>query len=118
MLSQVRSMLNMKIINLIHVFITGIVLVYIGYKKQNTPKWAYNLLYVLSALIILLVSIPSISLNYWSMVKIIHYLIILPLFVYVAYYKNLSNEGYNGLMGLGLVVIFYHAYKFLIRLNN
>ena len=113
------NILNIKKINLIHIFITGLLLVYIGYKKNNTEKIAYYLLGLMTIAIVLLVPTPKSILNisYWNMIHWTHYLIILPLFSYVTYLglnkKSMTNELYDGLLGTGLVVIIYHSYKYL-----
>ena len=112
------NILNMKTINLIHVFITGLLLVYIGYKKKDTEKLAYYLLGLMTILIVLLVPFPSsiLNLSYWNMIHWTHYLIILPAFAYITYLglnnKYMSNELYDALLGTGLVVIVYHLYKY------
>ena len=109
---------NMKTINLIHIFVFGLLLVYIGYRKKDTEKLAYYLLGLMTILIVLLVPFPSsiLNLSYWNMIHWTHYLILLPLFGYITYLglnnKSMSNELYDGLLGTGLVVIVYHSYKY------
>lgn len=112
------NILDIKKINLIHIFITGLLLVYIGYKKKDTEKLAYYLLGLMTILIVFLVPFPSsiLNLSYWSMIHWTHYLIILPAFAYITYLglynKPMTNELYDGLLGTGLVVIVYHLYKY------
>ena len=113
------NILDIKKINLIHIFITGLLLVYIGYKKKYTEKLAYYLLALMTILLVLLVPFPSSisNLSYWNMIHWTHYLIILPAFAYITYLglyeKPMSNQLYDGLLGTGLVVIVYHSYKYL-----
>ena len=83
------NILNMKTINLIHIFITGLLLVYIGYKKKDTSKFAYYLLGLMTIFIVLLVPFPSkiLDLSYWTLIHWTHYLIILPAFAYITYLR-------------------------------
>ena len=102
----------------IHVFIIGVILTYIGYMKDETPEWTFRILYVLSGLMFLLIRFKDVDLkNKRDIIKITHFLVILPFVLYVAYTKKLSSVMYNVLFGLGIFVILYHAYKAFTRYN-
>ena len=117
MISELRKLIPMKMIYFTHIFLVSPTLIYIGYKKNETPNIIFNLLYLFSLSIMLLVVIRNLNFNYWTMIKLMHYLIIVPLFLYIAYYRNLSNNGYNSLIGLGLMLIVYQSYKLYLMLN-
>lgn len=38
------------IVNLFHIFVVSLLLIYVGYKKNRTPEWAYTALLVLGVL--------------------------------------------------------------------
>ena len=118
MLSTIRRQIPMKWINMIHVLLFGITLVYVGLKKERTPSWVHKLFYVYAACIPLLVGFPSFSLGYWQIIKWAHYLVLLPFFIYLGYQTSYSNEAYQGLLGMGVLLIIYHCYKFFIRMKR
>ena len=111
-------------INLLHVFVIGVIFVYIGYNKEETPYWIYNILYVLAVLIVLLIDIRNINvtnlthLNKRNIIKIVHLVVILPLILYVAYTRTLSPMMYDSLLWIGVVVILYHAYRSFTRYQS
>tara|TARA_B100001094_G_scaffold185963_1_gene180148 strand:- start:361 stop:711 length:351 start_codon:yes stop_codon:yes gene_type:complete len=111
MFSELRKLIPIKLIYISHIFIIGLTLLYIGYKKNNTPKNIFNLLYIFSLGIVSIVIIRKIDFSYWSLIKLMHYIVILPLFLYIAYKKNFTHSQYNSIFGLGLIVIVYQSYK-------
>ena len=107
---------SMKIMNLIHVFTIGALLIYIGSMQNRTPKWAFYTLYVLCGLMILLIGVPTKpAFSYWSAIHWSHYLIFLPLLLYIAYQQKFSKQVYQAMVGVGLVIVVYHIYKFILR---
>jgi hypothetical protein len=112
--------LDIKIINLIHILFQGTLFIYIGLMKQNTSIYAYYLLLLLTLLILFLVPLPNLKVTYWNSIKISHYLIFLPLLLYLSYLgiykKKISNNIYDLLFVLGVFVILYHSYKLYQRL--
>lgn len=115
--------LQMKYINLMHILVQGLLLVYIGFKKTETPKFIYIIIGVLALLIPFSMHRPNISINYWNIVNIIHYLFIMPAFLYLSYegyYNNASNispEMFNNIFITGIIIMIYHIYKLYTRLN-
>ena len=103
---------NIGHINLIHILIIGLTLSYIGYKKNLTYKHVYNFLGLLALLIPFLVHRPQLTkINYWNIIRIFHYIIYMPILLYIAYYKTLSSANYNNLFITGIIIIVYHLYK-------
>jgi Ca2+/Na+ antiporter len=102
---------NISHINAFHVLVVGALLAYIGKKKNNTHKYVYYLLGIATLLIPLSISLPSFDLNYWNIIKLLHYLVFLPGLLYLTYYQKFSEETYNNLFISGIVIIVYHLYK-------
>ena len=111
MFSNLRKLIPMKLIYLTHIFLVAPTLLYIGYKKNDTPNIIFNLLYLFCLGICLLVVVRNIEFSYWSLIKLMHYLIIVPLFYYIAHKKKFTNAQYNSIFGLGLIVAVYQSYK-------
>ena len=101
-----------------HILIQGLLLVYIGYKKDNTPKFIFYIFAFLALLIPFSIYRPSTSVSYWNLVNIIHYLFIMPLFLYIAYKQKFTKEIYENIFILGIIVIVYHLYKLFIRIKK
>ena len=113
--------LEMKYINLMHILVQGLLLTYIGYNKNNTPKFIYIIIGILALLIPFYNHLPRLSFSYWNLVNILHYLIIIPSFLYVAYYgyqKKLTENIYNNLFISGIIIMIYHSYKLYKRIIN
>ena len=115
---KLRKNIDIKIINMVHIFIVGTVLAFIGFKKNKTPKKVFYLLYVLCLLLVFLVGIPKPKLSYWNVIKIVHYLLILPALLYIAYTKEFSNNTYNIIMATGIGIIGYHSFRLFGRLKK
>lgn len=102
---------NISHINAFHVLIVGSLLAYIGKKKNNTHKYVFYLLGAISLIIPLSINLPKYKLSYWNIVKLLHYLLFLPIFLYISYYQNFSEETYNTMFISGIIIIVYHLYK-------
>jgi hypothetical protein len=103
-------------INLIHALLIGTILIYIGHYKEKSNHLAYYLLGLLAILIVVLVPLPSnLSLGYWNLIHIIHYLIFLPWLLYIAYQQKVNPDRYETLFITGVIIVIYHAYKAWIR---
>ena len=119
MLKDIRSKFDMKTINLIHVLVTGTLLACIGYKKDKTPQWKFYALGFMALMIPVLVHLPKkFSLQYWTVIKLTHYLVILPGLLYISYKQKFSEQVYDSIFALGVGVSGYHAYKYYTRLNK
>lgn len=111
--------LDIKIINLVHVFVVGAILMYIGMNGNNTPKETYYVLFSLVLLIFFIVPPPKMrGFSYWNIIHLTHYLIIVPGLLYIAYFglhKKLTSNVYTILTYLGGGICLYHGYKFATR---
>ena len=113
--------LPMYIINILHVFLQGLLLAYIGFMKEKTPKIIYIILALLALSIVISIDLPKLDFNltYWNMVYLSHYILILPSLLYVSYigyYSNFSSSSYDLIMWIGIFVMLYHGYKAINRL--
>lgn len=106
----------MIVVNLVHIFIQGLLLVYIGYKKNETPKFIYYILGGLALLIPFSIHKPGLHTSYWNLINVFHYLFVMPLFLYIAYQQKFTDDGYNNLLILGIIIIVYHLLKLIMRL--
>jgi len=109
-------MFDLKTNNLIHIFIQGLLLTYIGYMKNKTHKYVFYLLGLIALTIPAVVHLPNFQLNYWNMIAWLHYIGIMPLLLYIAYKQKLSKDSYQNLFIFGIIIIIYHSYKYYSRL--
>lgn len=105
-------------INLFHILVTGPVLVYIGRMRNDSSSMAFYLLGILACCIPLVVNAPQLKLSYWSIISILHYFIIMPSLIYIAYKQKLSESQYTASFITGLVIMGYHSYKAYGRLSG
>ena len=111
-------MLQLKYINMIHIFVIGIILLLLGIYKQGSCKVLYYLLGILALSIPILVPLPKEQLNYWNTIRLTHYFILLPFLLYIAFMQNsLSNGMYDLLLLISTVIIVYHSYKLYTQKN-
>ena len=111
--------LEIKYINLMHILVQGLLLTYVGYMKNNTPKFIYYIIGILALLIPFYNHLPRFSFSYWNLINILHYIIIIPSFIYIAYYgyyNKLTTNNYNNLFIIGIITMLYHSYKLYNRL--
>ena len=110
--------LPMKYVNLLHILVIGASLAYIGYFQHKSPQWIYYLLGLLGLTIILLVPVPNLDFsNMRNILYSAHYILFIPGFIALAYYglqNKLTKETYVLLGFVGLFIIIYHLYKFII----
>ena len=111
--------IDIRIVNLFHVFVIGALLMYIGMKGNDTPAQAYYVLFSLIILLFFIVPRPKAKgFTYWNIVHISHYFLVIPSLFYLAYFgfhKKLNDNVYNVLMYLGGGISLYHGYKFATR---
>ena len=113
--------LPMVYTNLFHILVLGSLLSYIGFLKVK-DAWAYMLLAILSVAILALVPFPKgISLGYWNLVHISHYLFMLPALLYLSYlgYSNkIPEQHFNTIGTVGAIIVVYHSFKLYTRLQR
>ena len=110
----------MKYVNMLHIFVIGALLVYIGYFKAKSPRPIYYVLGLLGLAIILFVPFPSLDFtNLRNVLYIAHYILFIPGFIALAYFglqNKLTKETYRALGFVGAFIIIYHLYKLITRL--
>lgn len=115
--------LDLKIINILHILVLSTLLGYIGYFKEKANKNVYILLGLWTLMIPIFVPLPEFSkslFSYWNIIKFSHYIIFLPLLLYLSYYgykNNFSKNTYTSILFTALFIALYHSYKLYIRLK-
>tara|TARA_Y100000310_G_scaffold244732_1_gene249606 strand:- start:292 stop:654 length:363 start_codon:yes stop_codon:yes gene_type:complete len=101
-------------INLLHALIIGPFLFYIGYRGSNTPHFLFYLLAAFAIGAYFAIRIPKS--DYYSvrnMIKYVHYLLLAPFLLYVAYCGKKSEKVLFGLLKIiGIAVIAVHLYLY------
>ena len=115
--------LPMPIVHAMHVFLQSIILIYIGYTGNLTHDYLYLALLGTAILIPVFVPAPNFDdKNKSTIVRLFHYLILLPLLTYISYMgyfeHNISNVMYTIMLIAGIFAFFYHAFKFVMRLKG
>jgi hypothetical protein len=98
-------------VHLWHIALTGPLLTYIGYKKDETPKLANHMLVALALSILFAVRLPNYKLNQRNIILLVHYLVWIPFFLYVGLSDKINHKLYYVLLVLGITAIIYHLYK-------
>ena len=109
----------MSRINEFHVAMVGPILYYIGNSKKEGKIYAYIALATLALSIIFFVR-RSFDLNYHGIVRLMHYLIYVPLLLYISY-KNtdLPDWAFTLIKYIGISVSSIHFYLLYKKnLNN
>jgi hypothetical protein len=102
-----------SVVKLVHILITGPLLIYIGLMKPMT-KWIYYVLGVLGIIVLLwmVFEIKKNGFNSKSIWYIIHACIFAPLLLYFAWKKWESPPQLFGvLLAIGLAAVSYHFIK-------
>jgi hypothetical protein len=104
-------------LHLLHVFIIGGLLLYIGIKKTSIPTFLYNPLIIFGIFIILYHSYKiykKITKNINPWINWIHVLIIAPLLIYIGINKEKTNKLYfEIILMIAFATIGYHGYYLL-----
>lgn len=113
--------LPMSNVNLLHIFVQSMLLMYIGYTGSHSSDYAYLALMAITLCIPFLVPAPDFSTKDISTyIRLFHYLLLLPALTYISYmgyYEHgLSTYTYYTMLVTGVIVFLYHASKFLSRL--
>lgn len=112
--------MSMTQVNLMHIFLIGPLLYYIGDKAPNTPDAAYNALAVLSVMILFIVRPPWFGQpSILNLINASHYLIWLALFGYIAWRKNETPRVIlDFLKPLAIAVIGIHSLFIVLRIKG
>ena len=99
------------LVNLLHIFVIGPLLIYIGSNENKTNVLAYTILGVLALMIPFMVDFPSFNLQSYNLILLIHWLVFDIFFLYIAISQNNTpNFLYQFILILGLCVITIHLY--------
>ena len=114
--------LPMKYVNILHILVIGVSLVYIGYFQNKSAKPIYYLLGLLGLAIVFFVPFPNLDFtNMRNLLYIAHYILFIPGFLALAYFglqQKISKETYSTLGFVGLFIIIYHLYKLIVRISK
>ena len=115
--------LPMSNVNLLHIFVQSMLLMYIGYTGSHSSDYAYLALMAITLCIPIIVPAPDFASKEKSnYIRLFHYLFLLPSLIYISYagyYENgVSNYVYFPMLVTGVIVFLYHIAKFIMRLRN
>ena len=114
--------MSLKQVNLMHVFIIGPLLYYIGINQQNTNKIAYQLLGGLVLLIPFIVRFPNFkNLDQRNLINAFHWLILISMFSYISYSGNQTDIRLYPILkyiGIGVALIHILLYTGYIKTNH
>ena len=98
------------IISLVHIFITGAFLFYVGWVNYSIPKWIYWILLALGIAVII-----AWALHFsWSFIPIIHIFIIAPVLIALGILRtNAPYWLFQMSIIIGASAIGYHAMKII-----
>ena len=106
-------------INLLHALVIGPFLFYIGYRGSNTPQFLFYLLAAFAIGSYFAIRIPKS--DYYSvrnMIKYVHYLLLAPFLLYVAYHGKKSRKLIFDLLKIvGVSIIAVHLYLYFEKKN-
>ena len=111
--------LKMKYINLYHAIVIGTTLMYIGYKKEETHKYIFYLIGIEACLIPIFMNLPKLNnFDYWTNIKLFHYLVLIPWLLHLSYNKKVSKNYGDLIIFIGINISLYHSYKAYTRFNR
>ena len=110
------SIYNLYRVNIMHIFLIGPILSYIGYYKNNT-NYNIKLIFIgITFMLPFIVRLPNINRLYFqhNLINLIHWTIILIFLLYISYNfyfnNNIHNNLYNILFITGIITIISHIY--------
>ena len=107
--------MSMNQVNQWHVAMVGPILYYIGNKEGKSNQVAYTILGTLTASILFVIRRPK-QLDYRGIINLAHYVIFLPLFIYIVYKNNsLPLWAFRLIKYMGISVIAIHFYHIIKR---
>lgn len=105
-------------VNLLHIFAIGPLLIYIGSHEKKTNKLAYTVLGVLALMIPFIVNFPSFNLKSYNLILLIHWLVFVIFFLYIALSQNNTPDSlYPFILILGICVVAIHLYYLYIKID-
>ena len=106
--------------NLLHIFFTGPLLIYIGLTKPENPQ-IYNFIFLLGILlsIYFLYLITSLKYSQYHVWLLIHYLIFIPLLIFVGIKKTETPKIiYSLLLAIGIAAFGYHLIRLIQEMKK
>jgi len=98
------------LISLVHIFITGAFLVYLGVYEKSTPNW----LFIVALVLGIIVALRWLMLWNLSLFPIIHVLVVAPLLITMGIMKTNSPRWlFKVSIMVGFAAIGYHALKLI-----
>jgi hypothetical protein len=98
-------------INLLHIFLIGPLISYIGFRGAKTDKIAYGVLLGLAFIIPFIVKTPEFIVDYRNIIRWIHYCLWPILFVYIGYKQmDLHPVEFEILKYFGILICIIHMY--------
>ncbi len=108
------------IISIFHIACIVPLLLFVGFKRADTPEWLYHVLFGLGILVVVYHGIKAMmryyskSLVFW--VNIIHVLLVGPLLIWIGYFgKKTQRPAYEMLLITGFGALGYHLKNMIIR---
>ena len=102
--------MSMSQVNMWHVAMIGPILYHIGNNEKETKSYVYTALATLALSIIFVVRRPT-KLSYRGIINAMHYIIYIPLFLYISYKnKELPIWAFRLIKYLGIAVTAIHFY--------
>lgn len=102
---------------LIHIFLIGGLLLYIGIRKTNTLPLVYHFTLITGIIVFIvhtIIGYQKLIISRLPWVSCIHLFCVAPILIYVGYYQNQSRLlFYELLLLLGFSCIGYHTYYLL-----
>ena len=107
--------MSMNQVNQLHVAMIGPILYYIGNNEGKSKQVAYTVLGTLVTSILFVVRRPT-QLDYRGIINLAHYVIFLPLFLYIIYKNNnLPLWAFILIKYMSISVIAIHLYRIIKR---
>ena len=101
-------------VHLFHIIIVGGLFLYIGINRNATPKYIFNLLFILGIIILLYHTYKTyikLSKNMNPWVNLFHIFIVTPIVIYIGYNSIETKRLYfELLLMLAFAAIGYHSY--------
>ena len=105
---------SLTVVHLLHIFVIGGFLLYVGVQENNTPLWAYYVLLATGVVVFFYHIYLAIKQKKEIPTRLFHILLIAPLLVWVGYKKKeATHEEYRFLVMAAFASIGYHAYAII-----
>ena len=106
-------------VNLFHVLFVGPLLIYVALqnKSESFPMILWSVLAMMGLGVILYHGYEY-YLGYGRNIRLLHILFVGPLFLGLGlYHGKVPKMGWNAVLGLGVLIIVYHAYLYMKKRN-